>query len=168
MRKYFSILIVAAFLFNIEGSYIWFCVQQYSIKKEIRQEIRQGIKEEDLTLIIIPDNEETGICWLKPDKEFRYKDEMFDVVKIQIKHQKKYYYCLSDKKEKQLLAGYHKRNSTKKNAETKLKRTFVYNFDLQYASATTNFDFLDITFAGINDFYSSNAPDILSPPPKST
>lgn len=91
---------------------------------------------------------------------------MYDVVKIQIKDQKKYCYCISDKKEEKLIAGFHKRNNAKKNSDISLKRTFVYNITLQYAFTTRNFNYIAITFAGINNFYSPNAPDILSPPPK--
>ncbi len=166
MRKYIALLILSVFLFNIEGYYLLFCVLQYSIKKEVRQEIRKGLKDEDLTVIIMPENDEAGIIWLKPGKEFRYNDEMYDVVKIHYKHQKKYYHCITDKKEKQLIADFQKSHNSKSESEKKIKRTFTYNFYPQQFTYINNLYSIDYTFSILDVLYTSNAIDVLSPPPK--
>jgi len=167
MRKYIALLIVPVFLFNIGGYYLWFSVLQHNLQQEIGQEIREGIKDKDLTLITVPLNDEAGISWIKPNKEFRYKGEMYDVVKIQVQHQKKLYYCMNDSKEKQLLADFNKTHNTKKDSEKKLKRSFTYNFYFQQVTSVKNFSAIDIPFASIHILYKPGAIDIHSPPPKS-
>jgi predicted transcriptional regulator len=168
MRKYISIIILFIFLFNIGGYYLWFSVLQYHTQKEIEKEIEEGSKDEHITLIIVPVADEQGICWIKPNKEFRYKGELYDIVKIQHQHQKKYYYCLNDSKEKQLIADFNKTHNTKKESEKKLKRSFNYSFYLQRFSITKNVYPIDFAFAATTILYKPNTIDILSPPPKST
>ena len=94
---------------------------QYKIQKEVKQKIRKGLRDEDLSIIVVSVNDESEINWIKPQKEFRYKGEMYDVVNIKIENQKKYYYCIWDVKEKQLIANYNKTNNNKQNKE-RIKR----------------------------------------------
>ena len=167
MRKYISIIVLFIFLFNIGGYYLWFSAIQYGLQKEMEKEIGEGSKDDDLTLIIVPAKGETGVVWIKPDKEFLYKGEMYDVVKIQNKDQKKYYYCLNDSKEKELIANFNKTGNHKKETEKKLKRNFNFNFDFQRFSIAKNLYPIHLTFISIQFLYKSTSADILSPPPKS-
>ncbi len=166
MRKLISITLVFTFLFNIGGYYLWFSVIQYGIQKEIRGEIAAGVKDEDLTLIVISDNEESEIIWIKPNKEFRYNGEMYDVVKIKDLPGKKQYYCINDTKEEQLIAAFDKTHNTKKESEKKVKRTFNYSFYLQPSIINKLVYPIGFTFPPINNFYTSSATEIHSPPPK--
>lgn len=166
MRRLISILLVFTFLFNIGGYYLWYSVIKYGIQKEIGEEIAAGINDEDLTLIVIPDIGKSGITWIKPAKEFRYKGEMYDVVKTKNLPGKKHFYCINDTKEKQLIAGFDKTHNTKKESEKKLKRTFNYSFYLQSFTVTKLVYPIEFTFPTIINFYLSNAIDIHFPPPK--
>lgn len=166
MRKLISIPLVFIFLFNIGGYYLWFSVMQYGIQKEIGKEIAAGIKDEDLTLIVIPEKGESEIAWIKSEKEFRYKDEMYDVVKTKNLPGKKLYYCINDKKEKQLIAGFDKTHNNKKESEKRLKRTFNYSYYLPSLTVKKHVFQIEFTFPTINNFYTPNAIDIHSPPPK--
>jgi len=166
LRKYISVILISIFLFDIGGYYFWFCIWQNNIQKEIRQEIRNGLEEDDLVLIIAPINGESGISWIEPNKEFRYKGEMYDVVKIKIQNQNKYYYCIKDIKEKQLIASYNKNHNPKKEAGKKI-REFKYQYIPQQFSLTFSIYTSDLTSATIVFLYKSKIIDIHSPPPKS-
>jgi hypothetical protein len=166
MKKLISIGIVFIFLYNIGGYYLWFSILQNNIQNKIDEEIESGCKSEDLTLIIIPDEKDQGICWIKPNKEFRYKGEMYDVVKIKNLPGKKYYYCLNDRREKQLIAGFNKTHNTKKESEKRLKQNFSFSFYLQPFSASKNKYPIKLTFTNIGNYYMSNTIDIHSPPPR--
>jgi hypothetical protein len=166
MKKLISIGIFFVFLYNMGGYYLWFSILQNTIQNEIEKEIEDGSKSEDLTLIVVPAEKDQEICWIKPKREFRYKGEMYDVVKIKNLPGKKYYYCLSDNKEKQLIAGFNKTHNTKKESEKRLKRNFSYSFYLQPFAATKNVYPIELAFSTIGDFYTSNTIDIHSPPPK--
>ena len=165
MRKYISFILILIFLFDIGGYYFWFCIWQDHLQKEIRQEIRNGLEEDDLVLITAPINGESGISWIEPNKEFRYKGEMYDVVKIIIQNQNKYYYCIKDIKEKQLIANYNKNHNSKKEDGKKIKE-FKYQYIPQQFSLTYCTYTSDLTSATIVFLYKSKIIDIHSPPPK--
>jgi hypothetical protein len=166
MKKLISIGILSIFLYNIGGYYLWFSILQSNIQNEIEEEIEAGSKSEDLTLIIVTAEKDQEICWIKPNREFRYKGEMYDVVKIKNLPGKRYYYCFNDKKEKQLIAGFNKTHNAKKESEKRLKRNFNYSFYLHPTIATKNEYPIELTFSTILNFYTSNTIDIHSPPPK--
>ena len=166
MKKLVSIGILFIFLFNIGGYYLWFSILQNNIQNQVEEKIEAGLKGEDLTLIIVAAEKAHEIYWIKPNREFRYKGEMLDVVKIKTVPGKKYYYCLNDKKEKQLMAGFNKTHKTKKESEKRLKRNFSFSFYLQAFIAVKNVYPIELSSGTIGDFYRSNTIDIHSPPPK--
>lgn len=167
MRKSVSILLMPILLFNLGGYYLWFSALQFKRQEEVRQEIRKGLKEEDLTLFVVPAEGESGLHWIKPDKEFRYKGEMYDVVKIKTFQQKKYCYCLNDSKEKQLITHFNRSHNSKRDTEKKLKSGFSYSsYFPQYTLARNQYA-VDLDFTAPCIMYSPASVDILSPPPKS-
>ena len=140
---------------------------RFKIKRDIKQEISAGTNKDDLTLFILPENNNHTFKWIENGKEFRYQGDMFDVVKIRIKDHKKYIYCLNDIKEKQLITKYLKTQKSKKKSEKIHRRndlitkyvpsSVILNFNLN----TT--EFINKTWHYI---YQSNIPNIPSPPPK--
>jgi hypothetical protein len=153
------------FLFNIVGYYLWFSYAKNNIQKEIRQEIRKGLAEKDLTVISVPLDDESGIRWLKAGKEFTYHGEMFDVVKIKTDKDKKYFYCINDAKEKKLLADFSNHNEPDSKTR-KLLSFFQYIYILQAESffnilETSNHDYCINSFAIV-----STIKEVTSPPPK--
>ena len=165
MKKLISVGILCIFLYNIGGYYLWFSILQTNIQNEIEEEIEAGSKNEDLALIIVPADNDQGICWIKPNKEFRYKGEMYDVVKIKNLPGKRYYYCLNDKKEKQLIAGFDKTHNTKKESEKRFKQNFSFYFE-QFTIPKKVYP-IELTFSNIGNLYTSNIISTLFPPPKS-
>jgi len=95
-------------VFHSAGHFIIFKVLEYNTKKEIKTRIKLGVPEYELVLLKIPKSIEE-----KPnkhfqrihEKEFRYKGEMYDIVKEENKTDTTYYYCIHDKEETKLFAN---------------------------------------------------------------
>ena len=168
MRKYTSLIILVIFLFNIGGYYLWFSILQKGIQSEVRHEIGEGLKDENLALVIVPLNDQGGISWIEQGKEFSYKGEMYDVVRIEIKNQDKYFFCIKDIKEKQLIAGYYKNHNSKKEADKKIKLAFNFQYFTQQFSLKIVVSKSDLDFPEMDLLYNSNFSDIHSPPPELT
>lgn len=166
MRKLISILIAFVFLFNIGGYYLWFAMLQKGIERRVELQIKQGLKEKDLSVVIVPSKGETGIIWIKPGKEFRYRGEMYDVVYSKTKGQDKLYFCINDIKEKQLIASFHKTHNSKKEADKRIKITFTDRYFPQQQRLSNIISPSDIEYPSENIAIFSNILKIPSPPPR--
>jgi hypothetical protein len=166
MRKFIALAFIPLLLFNIGGYYLWFSALQLSAQKEIKTEIKKGIADKDLTLVISDNTSASTIHWIKPGKEFRMNGEMFDIVRIKKVDQKLYYYCLNDKVEKKIIAAFEKTKSSRKDTEKKLKRTFTFTC---YIPSVIQSKYLstEVHFALTIASFTSYSTDIHSPPPKS-
>jgi hypothetical protein len=165
VKKLASGILFLLFLFYSGGYYFLYVSRQFSIRNEVRREIKAGLRAEDITLITIPLHDESEIRWIKPDKEFKYKGELFDVVRIKIKDQKKLLYCFNDKKEKQLITSFHRQQQQKKKSDDKIRKVLNQLFYPPDSGQIIFYKPSDFCFAPIIFYYQSNFPDILSPPP---
>ncbi|MEI8202542.1 MAG: hypothetical protein WCH34_05990 [Bacteroidota bacterium] len=165
MKKITSLFIVFILLFNISGYYILFSLMQHNIQSDVRNQIINGLQDKDLTLFVVPQNDKSGITWEEPEKEFSYKGAMYDVVRIKTIHQTKYYYCINDVKEQQLISQFKKSHS-KKETEKRLKTNFNIQYLAQVFSLIHNNTATDYIFETIVLLYKSNCLDIHSPPPR--
>lgn len=123
MRRITAIILLNIFLFIIGGNYLLFCWQKHVVQHEIKERIENGLKDEDLTLVIVPLQNLSSIKWIKPEKEFVKNGEMFDVIKKKYIDNKVYFYCINDKKEAKLISGYNKNGL--KNLTVRLLRRFL-------------------------------------------
>lgn len=128
MQKFTSALLLSLMLLSTGGYYLVFRLCQLHIQEENEERILQTTDLGKLTLFITPGETDHEICWTRHNKEFSYRGEMYDVVKIRFQGQKKYYYCLNDSKEKQLIDNYNRAHKTQKEPEKKLKQNFDYTF----------------------------------------
>ena len=167
MKRIISSVLLVVLLFNIGGYYLWFTIKQHQLKNEIRNEIIKGLDEKDLSLIVVSQSDKTSLRWVEAGKEFRYKGEMYDVVKVKIVNKALQYYCLKDSKEQQLINRFSKTNSKKKNEKT--NKTHLNNlYTAQTFSFQQKLTASDITYPGLHIFYESAFPEIHSPPPRNT
>jgi hypothetical protein len=157
--------VIVFFLFDTAGYFLLFCLRQDITRREIRREIRMGLKEGQLTLITVTGNDESGISWIEPGREFRFRGEMYDVVKIRTENQAKYYYCIKDVKEKQLIAEFNKSRKAKKEDG---KKREIFNFQYLPAPFSTGSSPSSAGLLTVEPafFYQSENPDVNSPPPK--
>jgi hypothetical protein len=128
MRKYITFIFIIIFVFNISGYYLLFHILQDNIKNEIEIKKREGVKEKYLSLIIIPISKASDISWIETNKEFKYKGNMYDVVKKSIVKDKIYLYCINDTKEKQLIENYNKNHPSKTEKEKRERINISYQF----------------------------------------
>ena len=166
MKRLVSFILLFLFLFISDGVYLYFRYLQHKIHQEIKTEIRKGLEEEDLSLIIIPVNSGQEILWTKKDKEFRYKGNMYDVVRTEVRGQKIYYYCLNDVKEKQLMARYRSTNRRRAKMLMSLKRVMGSKYFSEKFSFKTDLYQTGILLTQYREQYHSLIPEVNSPPPK--
>jgi len=108
MKKSFSILLLGIFLFNTMGYYFVFKVNQSMIRSEIRGMINSGFHKEMCILIKI-DRPDSNPNFKKTDlHEFSYCGRLYDIVSESVKGNMIWYYCINDKQEERLIAGFEK------------------------------------------------------------
>lgn len=167
MKKVLSVILIFLLLFTIDLDLIWFSIMQFNIKRDVRIEIKKGIKEENLSLFVISLKDNHKLRWIKTDHEFRYKGEMYDVVKVKIKNQKKYIYCLNDIKEKRLITSFLKNHNAKKKSGRNSKRHHSIIKYINYCdSFKIDLNTKDFTNKFWRFIYNSNIVQTTSPPPK--
>ncbi len=166
MRKYISLILLITILFISNGYYLFFKYFQHSINKEIKQEIRKGINEEELSIFVIPINEVENIKWTKKDKEFIYKGLMYDVVKSKIVNNKKYYYCINDSKEEELISYYTRHRRRKNKLLIILKKVLNNKYLPEEHIVNTVIHKTDFNFYDYKKLYKSVYLETLSPPPQ--
>jgi hypothetical protein len=108
LRKIVALILLAIFLFNIVGAYLFLIIRQNINDEDIKAEMRKNLRDEELTLITIPNCELKQIHWIKPGAEFVYNNMMFDVFRTKSSANQTMFYCIHDKKEKQIINDYQK------------------------------------------------------------
>ena len=164
------------FIYNLFGYYIVFHLVQFQVRDEVKTRLKFSVSENDLVLISIEDGSESVLIWVKPEKEFRYQGQMYDIVKLKKTKFKTLYYCLQDFKESKLfehldrhINNYIAHNPDQQNKTKTLLNTMAKVFFIQ----KDNLSILKVGSVTINDtFYIQNyqsiSLDIGSPPPKTT
>ncbi len=152
------------FIFDAGGYYLCFNFLQNSIKREVREGIEHGLKDDELVLIRVPLDSGQDITWIRQGKEFRYKGEMFDVVKVKTVGEEIHYYCINDSKEQHLIAGFN--HNTKKNNDKRMKYSFFFQYLPPPLTLFSDNRMVDFIYPCLVWQYKSNSPDIHSPPPR--
>jgi len=166
MRKYISLILLIIILFVSNGYHLYFRYLQNNIKQEVKHEIRKGLSENELTLIVVTSENEKQISWIEQNKEFRYNGSMYDVVKSQTKANKTYYYCINDKKEEKLIANYARHNRRRNKTLLKIRKVLSNKYFPENFSINTKTNNADIYFTEYQQNYTSIYLETLSPPPK--
>lgn len=105
MRKILHILITAIFIYNLMGYVAVFQVMEFQAKKEIKKRIKSNLQEPELTVITVTAWNQDELNWLEDDREFIYRQQLYDVVKKETKGETIFYYCINDTREKELFAN---------------------------------------------------------------
>ncbi|MDX1830090.1 MAG: hypothetical protein R3342_11145 [Lutibacter sp.] len=145
---------------------MYFKYLQHNIQQEINNEIKEGLNEKDLSVVIIPLKDENKIIWTKKNKEFKYKGLMYDVVKTKIKNGNRYYYCINDVKEKQLITSFFRNNRRKNKSLLKLKKILSKKYLSNKFSKKISIKNTNIYLFENQEFYKSKILEVLSPPPE--
>jgi hypothetical protein len=112
--KYNSLLFVfttVLLLFHAELPLLLFKTFEVKYKKEIKQIIKAGVPEKDLVEFTFHKSVIRKVShdfrWIKKN-EFRFKNEMYDVVKIEVQGDSVHYKCIHDLKESKLFVNLDK------------------------------------------------------------
>ena len=100
------ILLLLVLMLPIVSICFYFKIRQYSIHQTIKTQIEKGVSESDLVLLKIAKEWEGKTS--KPfkrinSKEFRYKGEMYDIIRQKTQGDTTFYWCIWDKGETALL-----------------------------------------------------------------
>lgn len=81
--------------------YSVFKLKQKKIRSDIKRAIKEGVPENELVDFRFHTKEESWINleWTKPEKEFRFNDQMYDVVETHKSNDTIYFKCIHDVKE---------------------------------------------------------------------
>lgn len=109
---------IAILVFSQVGYYAVKRFTQEAHREFIKELLHNKLKDDEMEVISLTDNTEK-IYWQEEGKEFLYKGELYDVVKIKTFSGKTMLYCINDKKEKELIDKY---NTVTKNNSAKDKK----------------------------------------------
>ncbi len=166
MRKYISLILLVIILFVSNGYHLYFKYLQHNIQQEIKHKIRNKLSKKELTLIVVSSNNKKKIKWTKENKEFIYNGLMYDIVKVETQGKEKYYYCINDTKEKDLIANYKKHNRHRNNTLLKIRKILSNKYFPEKLSINTKINKDDMCFIKYQQNYKSIYVETLSPPPK--
>lgn len=174
MKKSAAIFLLAIFLFNIVGYFLAFSVVKYQVRKEIKKQIKLGLPESELTFLHIAKSDEDELSWVESGKEFIYKDQMYDVVRVESKQDTTIYQCIKDTQEDALFAhlGDHVQKHIAENKPMKnngAKKLGQHVIKIYFLSEVTYFLALTesiIEFPSINNVCVSAVKKVHSPPPE--
>lgn len=83
-------------------TYGFFHLQKRQVKKEVKKMLISGIEREDLVLLKFTNEQvNTQLHW-EHSKEFKYQDEMYDIVERTVIGDTTYFWCWWDSKETKL------------------------------------------------------------------
>ncbi len=170
LKKFFTSFILLLFLFNIFGFYIPYLVKRTVIRSEMNRLLEESLPGNLIVKLSFDLNaEKDSPAWVREGKEFRYNDEMYDVLKSEIHNGKVTYYCVRDRDEKELESSFEKllkknqdnEGKSRNMAQKELSKYFpVAKIVIPSVQKANNFNICVISF------YKSLNKEILSPPPE--
>lgn len=164
-------------LFHSEFRIILHKGMEAKYKREIRQMIKEGVPEDKLVTFsfcgTIREKPVAGFRWTKKN-EFRYKGEMYDIVREETAGDSIVYHCIHDVKESGLfkrwesyLDDYLSKNPNKKSELLTTLQTFNQYYAPAEAPGLITYPQSDGTYSGtcLNPL-PKEKPEIPKPPPR--
>ena len=165
MKKFFIITMLLTLGFSQIGYYIFSIGYELYLKEEMEEFILSKIDKKNLTVISYSDNID-AIKW-ENNREFSFKNEMYDVVKRDTINKKILLYCIDDKKETSLIEKY---NEVTKHQNSDKKNKGVEKSDTIFCEINRPFIYPTISLASTKISYTSTLlytyVNITTPPPK--
>lgn len=168
MKKATAIFLLFLFCLNQTGHFISFYIQKWHIQCLVREEILAGIPDRYLKII----EENSAIEWEEKGKEFKFKDEFYDVARTKIIDGKKLLFCLNDKNEERLIKNFANtvKSSTDNERGKNNKHAFKFHLmdqNIDYASDTAPFERLALhNYCNYVPELLLNCKEIIIPPPR--
>lgn len=98
-------LLLSCMGIGVFGEWLVFYIIRSDIRHEIKERIEASAPEASLVLVkIAKDNPPKNFQFTEAGREFRYKGQMYDIVRQEVKNDSILYYCIHDIRESQLYA----------------------------------------------------------------
>lgn len=126
IKLFWILLFLGAQIVTLSGfQYSIFRYKQSVIRSEIKRAIKEGVPEDELVDFRFHIKEESwkNLEWTKPEKEFRFNNQMYDVVETQKSNDTIYFKCIHDVKESGL---FHQIDLLTNQRSSKDKSLVVY------------------------------------------
>ena len=81
------------------GFYAILSFEREEIREKVEQKLIKSLNKSELVCVVDNDKNSPKIEWERPEKEFRFEGNLYDVVYKEKAFGVTYYYCLSDKDE---------------------------------------------------------------------
>jgi hypothetical protein len=129
MKRFFALLFLFLYLYNIVGYLAIFSVMQLRIRSEVKKMLKANLPESKLTTFAFCtvglENDEYPIQWIE-DHEFRYDGSLYDIARSYSRGDTTYFVCINDKQEDQLFA--HLDNHVQRHMEDSGKPSKLDSF----------------------------------------
>jgi len=164
VRKYIAIVLLSLLFINVIGVQVFYYFQSLQLKAEMKAFLKTTAHKDVETIVL---SSTTAVEW-ENESEFRYNNEMYDVIDKKTEGHQQIIRCISDKKETALFKTFQK--TTKQNSKQKanllskfISIQFVPNKEIQ-----TTITFLStlIAYSHSSLLLSEQSRDILKPPPQ--
>jgi len=176
LKKFFSIVFLGVFVYNVAGYYLVFRILQTHRQNEMREACASGTddihsKDDDLTTLSLNNAEEASVHW-RSGNEFEYNGHLYDVARTERSGNIVTYYCINDTNEESLIAGVnaHVQNhfdggAQEKDSKISLK-TPSGDYFCNTASVQICLDGRAIVYYQSISLLNSTHSEIPTPPPK--
>jgi hypothetical protein len=176
LKKIIPYILLSIFLFNTIGYYVIFKYEQRNIKNNIISELNSGqINNDNLITLALNEMELKNVEWLDDEKEMRYNDHMYDVVRIVRAADKTIYFCIDDHDEGGLFSALenhidkqvatdadHSKRSSKELSNTLVKLYFTKDnrYSFSFSSSLITCTIKDKIYFPIHIEISSPPPEL--------
>ena len=167
MKKGLASSLLAILFISQVGYYFIYTIHQHIIKEEIERELLAHIPESSLE-VIIAEQVADKIVWEEKNKEFSLDGILYDVARIETKEGKTFFYCINDKKEKQLLDSLVKavnKNHDNKQGRNNIKSLIIDLLCMNIEEEPATFS-CPSAYSSFSVTLVSSFEEINSPPPK--
>lgn len=115
MNRFVSFVVIAVLLIVSAGYFPVNQLQQYHVRQQVKQKLKEGFPEKQLEIIMFSDA--ANVDWVKKGKEFWLNGKLYDVVRSERDGNSIKYTCYDDTEEKALKIKLIR--SSKKQSESK-------------------------------------------------
>ena len=167
MKKALASSLLTILFTSQVGYYFIYTIHQHIIKEEIERELLAHIPEPSLE-VIIAEQVADKIVWEEKNKEFSLDGILYDVARIEKKEGKTFFYCINDKKEKQLLDSLVKavnKNHDNKQGRNNIKSLIIDLLCMNIEEEPATFS-CPSAYSSFSVTLVSSFEEINSPPPK--
>lgn len=160
---------LCVFAFGIAGYYPVFRIMQLGIQEEMELRIAASIPTEQLHAIAVGSSEE--VDWQRAGKEFKFRNDLYDVVRSESRGDSTVYYCVKDSEEEKLFDGFEelaKKEMNRKGEQEAGKDLLKIFFNLYAESspaAVVSEEHMPAFFHYSTSF-SAPARELSTPPPE--